>query len=77
MLEYCSAFWLSAADCHLRLLDRVVSRASAMCGGAIECHLWHTRRVASLCLFYKICDGRHLVGSLFPAARRAPIWVTR
>ena len=25
-----------------------------MCGGAIHCDLWHHRRVASLCLFYKI-----------------------
>ena len=29
-LEYFSAVWLSVEDCHLRLLDKVVSRASAM-----------------------------------------------
>ena len=28
VLEYCSAVWCSAADTHLRLLDRVVSGAS-------------------------------------------------
>ena len=28
VLEYCSAVWYSAADTHLRLLDRVVSGAS-------------------------------------------------
>ena len=78
VLEYCSAVWLSAADCHLRLLDRVVSRASAMCGDAIHCDLWPRRRVTSICLFYKIRDNdRHPVGSHFPAARRGSIRVTR
>ena len=28
VLEYCSAVWCSAADTHIRLLDRVLSRAS-------------------------------------------------
>ena len=33
VLEYCSAFWCSAAGAHLRLLDRVVSGASFLTGG--------------------------------------------
>ena len=78
VLEYSSSVWLSAADCHLRLLDRVVSWASAMCGGAIHCDLWHSRLVTSLCLFYNLRDNdHHPDGSLFPAARRVPIRVTR
>ena len=32
VLEYCSAVWCSAADTHLRLLDRVVSAASFLTG---------------------------------------------
>ena len=48
VLEYCLAVWLSAADWYLSFLDRIVSRASAMCGGAIHCDLWHRLRVASL-----------------------------
>ena len=36
--KYCPAVWLTAADCHLRLFDRVVSQALAMCdGGGIQC----------------------------------------
>ena len=78
VLEYYTAFWMSAADCHLRFLDRVVSRASAMCGRAIPCDLWHRLWVVFLCLFYKIGGNDcHPVGSLFLAARRAPIRVTR
>ena len=32
-LEYCSAIWCSAADTHLRLLDRVDSGASVLTEG--------------------------------------------
>ena len=33
VLEYCSAVWCSAADTHLKLLDRVVSGARFLIGG--------------------------------------------
>ena len=33
VLEYCSAVWCSAADTHLKLLDRVVSGARFLTGG--------------------------------------------
>ena len=39
VLEYCSAVWCSAADTHLRLLDRVVSGASFLTGGVFACDL--------------------------------------
>ena len=39
VLEYCSAVWCSAADTHLRLLDRVVSGARFLTGGVFECDL--------------------------------------
>ena len=48
VLEYCSAVWCSAADTHLRLLDRVVSGASFLTGGAFHCDLAHRRSVAVL-----------------------------
>ena len=51
-LEYCSAFWWSAADTHLRLLDRVVSGASFATGGVFECDLAHRNSVAVLCMLY-------------------------
>ena len=48
VLEYCSAIWCSAADTHLRLLDRVDSGASVLTegGGGVECDLAHRRSVA-------------------------------
>ena len=33
VLEYCSAVWCSAADTHLKLLDRIVSGANFLTGG--------------------------------------------
>ena len=51
VLEYCSAVWCSAADTHLRLLDRVVSGAGFLTGGVFECYLAHRRSVAVLCQY--------------------------
>ena len=66
VLEYCSAIWCSAADTHLRLLDRVVSCSSFLTGGVFECYLAHRRSVAVLCKLYKImCNPMHpLYGAL-------------
>ena len=54
VLEYCAAVWCSAADTHLKLLDRVVSGASFLTGGVFECDLAHRRSVAVLCMLYRI-----------------------
>ena len=66
VLECCSAVWCSAADTHLRLLDRVVSGASFLTEGVFECDLAHRRSVAVLCMLYKIrCNSMHpLYGAL-------------
>ena len=63
---YCSAVWCSAADTHLRLLDRVVSGASFLTWGVFECDLAHLRSVAVLCMLYKIrCNPMYpLCGAL-------------
>ena len=50
LLEYCSAFWSSAADTHLKLLDRAVSGARFLAGGVFECDISHRRSVAVLCM---------------------------
>ena len=50
VLEYCSAVWCSAADSHLKLLDRVVMSAGFLAGGVLECNLSHRRSVAELCM---------------------------
>ena len=54
VLEYCSAVWCSAADIHLKLLDRAVSGARFLTGGVFECDISHCRSVAVLCMLYKI-----------------------
>ena len=66
VLEYCSAVWCSAADTHLKLLDRVVSGACFLAGGVLNCNLSHRRPVAMLCMLYKIrCKQVHpLCGAL-------------
>ena len=54
VLEYCSAVWCSAADTHLKLLDRAVSGARFLTGGVFECDNSHRRSMAVLCMLYKI-----------------------
>ena len=53
-MEYCSAEWCSAADSHLKLLDRVLRSAGFLNGGVLECNLAHRRSVAELCMLFKI-----------------------
>ena len=50
VLEYCSAVWCSAADTHLKLLDRAVSGARFLTGGVFEYDIVHRRSVAVLCM---------------------------
>ena len=57
VLEYCSAVWCSAANLHLKLLDRVVKSAGFLAGGVIECKLAHCRSVAELCMLFKITSN--------------------
>ena len=60
VLEYCSAVWCSAADTHLKLLDRAVSGARFLTMGVFECDIAHRRSVAVLCLLYNIrCNSVH------------------
>ena len=54
VLEYCSVVWCSAADAHLKLLDRVVRGAGFLAGGVLDCNLSHRRYVAELCMLFKI-----------------------
>ena len=75
-VEYCSAVWCSAADTHLRLLDRVVSGASFLTGGVFECDLAHRRSVAVLRMLYKIrCNSMHPLYAL--PVPYVPVRVTR
>ena len=67
VLEYCSVFWCSAADTHLKLLDRAVSGARFLTGGVFECDISHRRSVAVLCMLYKIrCNPVHPLNGALP-----------
>ena len=76
VLEYCSAVWCSAADIHLKLLDRAVSGALFLTGGVFECDIAHRRSVAVLCILYKIrCKAMHPLNGALPAPY-VPVRVT-
>ena len=77
VLEYCSAVWCSAADTHLKLLDRVVSGARFLTGGMFECDIAHRRYVAVLCMLCKIrCNPMHTLNDALPGPY-VPVRVTR
>ena len=77
VLEYCSAVWCSAADTHLKLLDRVVSGACYLAGGVLNCNFSHRRSVAMLCMLYKIrCNPMHPLCGALPVPY-VPVRVTR
>ena len=77
VLEYYSAVWCSAADTHLKLLDRVVSGACFLAGGVLNCNLSHRRSVALLCMLYKIrCNLMHPLCGALPVPH-VPVRVTR
>ena len=66
VLEYCSAVWCSAADTHLKLLNREISGASFLTGDVLECDFAHRQSVAVLCMLYKIgCNPLHPFFVLF------------
>jgi len=77
VLEYCSAVWCSAADSHLRLLDRTVASACFHIGGVLACDLAHRRSVAVLCMLYKIWSNElHPLYAELPPAL-VPVRTTR
>ena len=78
MLEYSFPVWMSATTSHLSLLDRVVGQVSRLSGGSVSCDLWHRRKVASLCVFFKIDSlVDHPMRGLYPeqfVLRRQTRW---
>ena len=66
VLEYCSAVWCSAADTHLKLLDRAVSGARFLTGAVFQCDISHRRSVTVLCMLYEIrCNPVTLLMMLY------------
>ena len=66
-----SAVWCSAADTHLKLLDRAVSGARFLTGGVFESAISHRWSVAVLCILYKIrCNPAHPLNGASAGYRR-------
>ena len=77
VLEYFSAVWYSAADTHLKPLDRAVSGAWFLNGGVFECDITHRRSVVVLYILYKIrCNPIHPLNRALPGPY-VPVRVTR
>ena len=77
VLEYCSAVRCSAADTHLKLLDRAVSGARFLTGGVFECDILQRRYVVVLSMLYKIrFNSVHSLNGALPGPY-VPVWVTR
>ena len=69
--------WCSAADSHLKLLDRVVRSAGFLPGEVLECNLAHRRSVAELCMLFKIrSNPMHPLSGALPLTY-VPARVTR
>ena len=77
VLEYCFVMWCSAADTHLKQLDRAVNGAWFLTDGVFECDSAHCRSAAILFMLYKIrCNPKHpLNGAL--SGPCVPVQVTR
>ena len=74
--EYCSAVWSSAADCHLRLLDRAFNSVRFLLS-ELDLDIEHRRDVGALCILYKIVyDVDHPLHNHLPNFYR-PARVTR
>ena len=77
VLEYYAAVWCTAADTHLKLLDRAVSGARFLTVGVFECDISHRRSVAVLCMLYKIrCNSVHPLNGALPGPY-VPVGFTR
>ena len=59
--------WCSAADTHLKLLDRAVSGPRFLTGGVFECEIAHRRSMVVLRVLYKIrCNLVHNLNGVLP-----------
>ena len=77
VLQYCSAVRCSAADTHLKLLDRAVSGARFLTGGMFVYDIAHLQSVGILCMPYTIrCNPVHPLNGALPGPY-VPVRVTR
>ena len=74
--EYCSPVWSSAADSHLRLLDRNLNACKFLIPDLII-DLWHRRSISSLCMLYNFFHNpEHPLHSELPNLSQ-PVRMTR
>ena len=74
--EYCSPVWSSAADSHLKLLDRNLNGCKFLIPN-LRTDLWHRRSVSSLCMLHKIYHNpEHPLNSELPNLFQ-PVRITR
>ena len=67
ILGYCSPVWCSAADTHLKQLDRAVSGARFLTGCVFECDIAQYLSMAVLYMLYKIrCNPMHPLNGTLP-----------
>ena len=70
--EYCSPVWSSAADCHLKLLDKNLNAIKFLILD-LRINLWHRRSISSLCMLYKIYHNvEHPMHSILPSLYLPP-----
>ena len=69
--EYCSPVWSSAADTHLRLLDRAFNQIKFLLP-SLNTNLRHRRLVGSLSYLFKIfSNGAHPLRTFLPDMHRS------
>ena len=74
--ENCTPVWMSAAGCHLKLLDRALN-AIKFISPSISLDLGHRRQVGALSIFFKIYNNAlHPLHSLLPEPLN-PLRMTR
>ena len=74
--EYCSTVWSSAADSHLRLLDRAFNSVKFLLSD-LDLDIEHRRNIGALCILFKIInDSDHPLHKFLPRFYQ-PTRVTR
>ena len=64
IIEYCSAVWGPAAECHFQLLERQVYSVAWLCPDQSFVSLCHRGHVAALCMLHVVIRTRIIVCSV-------------
>ena len=74
--EYCSAVWSSAADSHIRLLERAFNSVKFLLSD-LDLNIGHRRDVGALCILFKVVNDVHHPLHTFLPGFYQPARVTR